>query len=63
MSRFGWTFFKIAMKPVLVAGIEGRFADMIRRYRDGSPEERLAGFLSDFFESRGCRIRLKPAEG
>jgi len=60
--RFGWTFFQIAMKPVLVDGIEGKFADMIRRYREGKPEERLVKFLSDFFESRGCKIKLKITE-
>ncbi len=62
VSRFGWTFFQIAMKPVLVDGIEKKFADMIRRYREGKPEERLARFLSDFFESRGCKIKLKIVE-
>ena len=62
VSRFGWTFFQIAMKPVLVDGIEERFADMLQRYREGKPEEKLVRFLSDFFESRGCTIRLKILE-
>lgn len=62
VSRFGWTFFRIAMKPVLVDGIEGKFADMIGKYRDGKPEERLVKFLSDFFESRNCKIKLKITE-
>jgi len=62
VSRFGWTFFRIAMKPVLVDGIEAEFADMIQRYRDGKPEERLVKFLSDFFESRDCKIKLKIIE-
>jgi len=62
VSRFGWTFFQIAMKPVLVDGIETKFADMIQRYREGKPEERLVKFLSDFFESRDCKIKLKIIE-
>ncbi len=62
VSRFGWTFFKIAMKPALVDAIEEKFADMIQRYRDGKPEERLVKFLSDFFESKNCKIRLKIIE-
>ncbi len=62
VSRFGWTFFQITMKPALIDGIEKKFAEMIRRYREGKPEERLVKFLSDFFESRGCKIRLKIVE-
>ena len=62
VSRFGWTFFQIAMKPILVDGIENKFADMIQRYREGKPEEKLVKFMSDFFESRDCKIRLKIIE-
>ena len=62
VSRFGWTFFQIAMKRVLVDRIEETFGDMIAQYREGKPEERLARFMSDFLESRGCKIRLKLAQ-
>ena len=62
VSKFGWTFFQIAMKPILIDGIENKFADMIQRYRDNKPEDKLVKFLSDFFESRGCKIRLKLVE-
>lgn len=62
VSRFGWTFFQIVMKPILIDGIERKFDDMIRRYRKGKPEERLVKFMSDFFESRDCRIKLKLVE-
>ena len=59
ISRFGWTFFQIAMKPMLVDCIERKFEDMIQKYREGKPEERLTRFLSDFLESRDCGVRLK----
>ncbi len=62
VSKFGWTFFQIAMQPTLVDGIEKKFADMILQYRENKPEERLVKFLSDFFESRDCKIRLKTVE-
>ena len=62
VSKFGWTFFQIAMQPALIDGIERKFGDMIQRYRENKPEERLVKFLSDFFESRDCKIRLKIIE-
>lgn len=59
VSRFGWTFFQIAIKHELVQGIEKKFADMLARYGGNKSEEGLTNFLSDFFESKGCKIRLK----
>ena len=34
-AKFGWTFFKMAIKPNLQNGIEEKFSDMIARYKDG----------------------------
>ena len=62
VSRFGWTFFQIAVRPSLVDGIEREFAGMIRRYGNGNPGDLFLRFMSDFFESRGCGVRLKLAE-
>ena len=62
VSKFGWTFFKIAMQPILIDSIEKNFGDMIIHYKENKPEERLVKFLSDFFEARGCKIRLKIIE-
>lgn len=62
VSRFGWTFFQIAIKAALADGIEKEFADMLQRYRDGRPEERIARFLADYVESKGCKMRLRVAD-
>lgn len=59
VSKFGWTFFQLALKPVLIDGIANKFADMILRYHVNKPEEKLLKFLSDYFESRDCSVRLK----
>lgn len=59
-TRFGWTFFTLSIKPDFQLGIESEFADMLAGYakkRDRS--QRLAMFLSDYFNSRNCGIRLK----
>lgn len=61
VSRFGWTFFQIAFKPILIDRIESKFSDMIQRYK-GKPEDQIVGFLADFFESKNCKIRLKFVE-
>ena len=61
-SKFGWTFFQIAMQPALVDIIEQKFGDMLGKYRENKPEEKLVKFMSDFFESRNCKIRLKIIE-
>ena len=58
VSRFGWTFFKLALNPGLLDGIEKKFSDMVRRYK-GKPPEKILSFLSDYFESRGCKTKLK----
>ena len=58
-SRFGWTFFQMALKPELRMSMEEKFYHMIQKYRDGKPEEKFKNFLSDFLESRGCKVKLK----
>ena len=45
-SRFGWTFFKVWLRPNLLSCINEKFSQ----------------FISDFFESRGCNIKLKVVE-
>lgn len=61
MSRFGWTFFQLAIKPSLMDAIEKKFSDMITKYR-GKPNEKFSHFLTDYFESKGCKVKLKLIE-
>lgn len=58
-SRFGWTFFQMALKPELRMRMEEKFSNMIQKYRDKNPEEKLANFLSDYLETRDCKVKLK----
>ena len=58
-SKFGWTFFKLFLKPGLENAIRAEFSDMIGRYRWGSKDEKFTKFMSDYFQSKGCEIKLK----
>ena len=60
-TNFGWTFFKIAFKPALQSGIEEKFADMISKYRWGKPHEKFGKFMADYFQARGCDVKIKTA--
>ena len=58
-SNFGWTFFKLALKPNLQNGIEEKFADMINSYRLSKQPEQFAKFLGDYFNAKGCTVNVK----
>ncbi len=58
-SKFGWTFFKLAFKPNLQNGIEEKFSDMIEKYRASNPPEKFANFVTDYFASKGCNVKIK----
>jgi len=57
-EKFGWTFFKMALKPDLQAGIEQKFSDMINKYRWGNPTDKFAKFMADYFNSKGCQVKV-----
>lgn len=58
-QNFGWTFFKIALKPNLQKGIEEEFADMIKKYRWSRKPEKFAKFMGDYFQAKGCNVKVK----
>ena len=57
--RFGWTFFQMLLDQELYIGIEDKFSDMIKKYKGDKPDEKFASFLSDYFESSGCNVKVK----
>jgi len=61
VSKFGWTFFPLLIKPHFHYGIEQKFADMIQKYK-GKNEEKFLKFMSDFFEAKGSKVSLKLIE-
>ena len=58
-SKFGWTFFKLSFKPNLQNGIEEKFSDMIKKYRKNNQQEKFAEFITDYFISKGCNVKIK----
>lgn len=61
-SKFGWTFFKLLVKPNLQMEIEARFADMIKRSKGSKHEEKFVNFMSDYFHSKGCKVKIKMVD-
>ena len=62
MSRFGWTFFKLWIKPNLLLKIDEKFSDMIKKAKGSKQNEKFTNFMSDFFASRECNVKLKFTE-
>jgi hypothetical protein len=58
-SKFGWTFFKIAIKGDLQAGIEKKFADMLEKYHESNPTNKFTKFMTDYFATKGCNVKIK----
>ncbi len=61
-SKFGWTFFKLAFKPNLQNGIEEKFSDMLTKYRSSDQPHKFAEFMTDYFISKGCDVKIKIAD-
>jgi hypothetical protein len=58
-SKFGWTFFRLAFKPNLQNGIEEKFSDMLKKYNTKNQQEKFAEFITDYFISKGCNVKIK----
>ena len=61
-SKFGWTFFKLSFKPDLQNGIEEKFSDMINKYQANDQAGKFAKFMTDYFVSKGCDIKIKISD-
>jgi len=61
-SKFGWTFFKLAFKPNLQNGIEEKFCDMLAKYRSSDPPHKFAEFMTDYFSSKGCDVKINISD-
>jgi hypothetical protein len=61
-SKFGWTFFKLSFKPNLQNGIEKKFSDMIMKYQANDQYGKFAKFMTDYFISKGCDIKIKISD-
>ena len=61
-SKFGWTFFKLSFKPDLQNGIEEEFSDMLNKYQANDQAGKFAKFMTDYFVSKGCDIKIKISD-
>jgi len=57
-SRFGWTFFKIEFKSNLQINISEKFSDILAKYQLNDEAGRFTKFMSDYFISRGCNVKI-----
>jgi hypothetical protein len=59
LSRLGWTFFNLEIKPNLLYGMEKELKDILDMIRGRNPEEKIDNFMSDFLETRDCEVKIK----
>ena len=59
VSRFGWTFFQMLIDQELYVGIEDEFSDMIKQCKGDKPSGKFTNFLGQYFESKGCNVKVK----
>ena len=62
MSKFGWTFVDILLKPHFHMAIEQEFAEKIHKAKGSKPPEKFVDFFSKFLEGEGCNLKLKLLE-
>ncbi|HII36424.1 MAG TPA: hypothetical protein HA319_05265 [Nitrosopumilaceae archaeon] len=62
VEKFGWTFFKILFKNELLVGIQEKFGTQIMHTKGNAFQEKFSDFVTKFFESKNCKIRMKLVE-
>ena len=61
-TKFGWTFFKLGFKPELQTGIEEKFSGMLEKYPWTDQPQKFVKFMTDYFLSRGCNVKIKLSD-
>lgn len=59
MEKFGWAFFKILFKTELLAGMQEKFGTQIMNTKGKAFQEKFTDFVTKFFESKNCKIRMR----
>lgn len=62
VEKFGWTFFKVLLKGELVSGMQEKLSAQIARCKGKRPDEKFTEFVTKFFESKNCKVRMKAVE-
>ena len=55
-------FLNYRFKPNLQNGIEEKFSDMITKYQANDQAQKFAKFMTDYFVSKGCDIKIKISD-
>ena len=63
IEKFGWAFFRILFKGELLSGIQQKLANQIMNSKGKKPDEKFTEFITKFFESRNCKVKMKFVEG
>ena len=59
ISKFGWTFFQLIIEQQLYFEIESKLSDMIKKCKGSKQDEKFTDFISRYFKSRGCNVKVK----
>ena len=62
MERFGWAFFKILLKGELFFAIQQKLADQIAISKGKKFDDKFINFLTNFFEYKNCKVKVKLVE-
>jgi hypothetical protein len=62
VDKFGWSFFKILFKSELLAGMQENFGSQIMNTKGKAFQEKFNEFVTKFFESKNCKVRMKLVE-
>ncbi len=59
MERFGWAFFKVLIKIDLLSGMELKLGDQIAKTKGKKIEQKFVTFMTNFFESKNAKVKVK----
>ena len=62
VEKFGWSFFKILFKNELLAGMQEKFGTYMMNAKGKAFQEKFSDFVTKFFESKNCKIRMRLVE-
>jgi hypothetical protein len=62
VERFGWAFFKVLIKSELLSAMQLKLADQITNSKGKKYEEKFLSFMTQFFENKNTKVKVKLAE-
>ena len=62
MNRFGWAFFKILIKDDLLSVMQLKLDDKIKASKGKAYEEKFTSFMTNLFESKNAKVKVKLVE-